>query len=177
MKTQPTLPTFGEIVPGEHGRLGAIMRGALVSTKGKKRHPDYAVIVLDLPGIDLPWGEYGKQITGAESLTDGLANTEALLKAQGSASAAERYAAQHIAELRQKHGIPDLYLGARGEMWGLRANVPELFDKVIHWTSTQTSAGYAFVQDFEYGYSYWYGKDYEFRVRALRRIQLQHFNA
>lgn len=29
-RRRPTLPTFGEVVPGEGGRLGAIMRGALV---------------------------------------------------------------------------------------------------------------------------------------------------
>jgi hypothetical protein len=173
MKMQPTLPTFGEFVPGAGGRLGAIMRGALISPKGKKRHPDYAVIVPDLPGIDLPWGEYGKQIEGANSLTDGWANTSAMLKTPPH----NKHAAQYIAELCEKHGIPDLYLGSRAEMWALRANVPELFDKVLHWTSTQFSANDAFAQGFEFGVSDWFSKDLRFRVRALRRIQLQHFSA
>ncbi|MDF3822376.1 hypothetical protein P3G55_20915 [Leptospira sp. 96542] len=171
MNTQATLPTFGVIVPGAGGRLGAIMRGALVDGK---RQPDYAIIVPDLRTLDLPWGEYGKVIEGANSFSDGLANTEAMLKASTRSMNA---AAKFIAGLRKNHGFPDLYIGARGEMMTLRANVPELFDKVTHWTSTQGSADNAVAQDFEYGLSGWFTKGSKFRVRALRRIQLQHFNA
>lgn len=54
MNHHPTLPTFGEIVPGEGGRLGAIMRGGIVNGT---RQPDYAIIVPDLPTIALPWGK------------------------------------------------------------------------------------------------------------------------
>lgn len=164
MKRQATLQTFGEIVPGEGGRLGAIMRGALV---GGVRQPDYAIIVPDLPSAKLPWGEYGKSAAGADSLTDGLANTEAMIAAGCSA-------ANHIRNLRDNHH-QDLYLPARGELWALRANVPELFEKDWHWSSTQDSPYYAFVQDFEYGSSFWYYEGYAYRVRAVRRIQLQHF--
>lgn len=166
MKRTPTLPTFGEIVPGEGGRLGAIMRGNIVDGV---RQADYAIIVPDLPAIKLPWGEYGKQIKGADSLTDGLANTQAML-------AAKCPPALHIQGL-EIDGHRDLYLGARAEMWALRANVHELFAKEWHWTSTQFSADLAFVQGFEHGTSGWGGKGYEFRVVPLRRIQLQHFTA
>lgn len=166
MSRKPTLPTFGEIVPGEGGRLGAIMRGNIVDGV---RQTDYAIIVPDLPSIKLPWGEYGKQIKGADSLTDGLANTQAMLSAK--CPPAMRIQGLVI------DGHRDLYLGARAEMWALRANVPELFEKEWHWTSTQNSGLYAFVQAFEYGNSHWYDKDLEFRVRPLRRIQLQHFTA
>jgi hypothetical protein len=166
MSKKPTLPTFGEIVPGEGGRLGAIMRGNIV---GGVRQADYAIIVPDLPAIELPWGEYGKQIAGADSLTDGLANTAAMLKANCPP-------ALHITGL-VADGHRDLYLGARGEMWALRANVPELFDKKLHWTSTQYDSNYAFVQVFENGFSGWYLKDHKFLCRPLRRIQLQHFPA
>jgi len=162
---QATLPTFGELVPGAGGRLGAIMRGALVNGV---RQPDYAVIVPDIPAVQLPWGEYGKNVPGADSLTDGLANTESML-------AAGCAAADHIQTLRNQHGA-GLYLPARGEYWALRANVPELFEKGWHWTSTQGSADGAFVQGFEDGDSFWSSKDYEFRVRAVRRIPLQHSN-
>lgn len=160
-----TLPTFGEVVPGAGGRLGAIMRGALV---GKVRQPDYAIIVPDLPTVSLQWGEYGKEVPNCNSLTDGLANTQAML-------AAKCPPALHIADLNAKHEHKDLYLPARGELWALRANVPELFEKGWHWSSTQDSSNHAFIQDFEYGLSYWYFKDTTYRVRPVRRIQLQHF--
>lgn len=45
-----------------------------------------------------------------------------------------------------------------------------------HWTGTQSSRNFAFVQDFEYGGSYWGGKDDERRVRAVRGLDLQTLN-
>lgn len=172
MKTNPapqrqTLPTFGEIVPGEGGRLGAIMRGNVVNGV---RQADYAIIVPDLPGKDMAWGPRGVEVALADSLTDGLANTAAML-------AAKCASALHIANLRTSEGHTDLYLPARTELWALCANVPELFDKVWHWSSTQNSGDDAFIQSFEYGTSYWGSKDYDYRVRAVRRIPLQHFPA
>lgn len=166
MKQQPTLPTFGEIVPGEGGRLGAIMRGNIVDGV---RQPDYAIIVPDLTGVELQWGQHSTEIAGASSLSDGLANTAAMLKA-GCPPAV------HIATLKTDEGHTDLYLPARGEMWALRNNVPELFEKRWHWTSTQDGRYYAFVQDFEYGDSYWSSKGYDFLARPVRRIPLYHVN-
>ncbi len=167
MKRQPTLPTFGEIVPGEGGRLGAIMRGHVINGV---REPDYALIVPDLPSATLQWGTRGVEIEGAKSLTDGLRNTAQML-------AAGCPPALHTAGLATSEGHTDLYLPARGELWALRANVPELFEKEWHWSSTQLGRLIAFAQDFEDGYSSWGSKDYELRVRAVRRIPLQHFNA
>jgi hypothetical protein len=168
MKQQPqrTLPTFGEPVPGEGGRLGAIMRGSVVDGVIQ---PDYAIIVPDLPGVDLEWGKRGQEVPGATSLTDGLANTAAML-------AAKCKPALHIAKLKTAEGHADLYLPARAELWALRANVPELFETRWHWTSTQLSADNAFVQAFESGLSDWYGKVLDYRVRAVRRIPLYHVN-
>jgi len=102
------------------------------------------------------------------SLTDGLRNTQAML-------AAKCPPALHIAKLATAEGHTDLYLPSRAELWALRANVPELFDKTWHWSSTQDSASSAFAQLFEYGSSYWSSKGIGFRVRAVRRIPLQHF--
>lgn len=166
MSKHLTLPTFGEIVPGEGGRLGGIMRGHIVDGV---RQPDYALIVPEMKAISLPWGTYGKEIPACNSLTDGAANTSAML-------AAKCPPAVQIAKLNIE-GHTDYYLPASAELWALRANVPELFDKVWHWGSTQSSSDYAFVQDFEYGYSHWLFKDYERRVRAARRIPLYHFPA
>ena len=132
--------------------------------------PDYAIIVPDLPTVSLQWGEYGEEVPNCNSLTDGLANTQAML-------AAKCRPALHIADLSEKREHKDLYLPARGELWALRANVPELFEKGWHWSSTQYSSYYAFIQDFEDGdsLSFWLLKDNTCRVRPVRRIQLQHF--
>lgn len=166
MKKTPTLPTFGAIVPGEGGHLAGIMRGPVVNGE---RYPDYAIIVAITPAVLLPWGEYGKEVAGAGSLTDGLANTQAMLKAKCPP-------ALHVAGI-EIEGHKDYYLPARSELWAARANVPELFDKAWHWSSTQHSRISAFVQDFEDGGSFWDGKVYEHRVRAVRRIPLYHFPA
>ena len=171
MQRQPTLPTFGALVPGEGGRLGAIMRGALVDGQ---REPDYALIVPANPACDMdpmPWGKYGLDVPGANSLTDGWRNTPAML-------AAKCPPALRLKRLKrlEADGHRDLYIPSRAEMLALRANVPELLvDKAVYWTSTQYSRFNAFAQHFEDGFSYWSNKDNEFRVLALRRIPLQHF--
>ena len=162
---RPTLPTFGEVVPGEGGRLGAIMRGPVV---GGIRQPDYAIIVPDLSAVVLPWGKRGQDVAGTKSLTDGLANTAAMLGAKCPP-------ALRIAELKTGDGHADLYLPASAELQALYANVPELFDKAWHWSSTQRSSNCAFIQSFESGDSFWYLKGNVCRVRAVRRIPLQHF--
>jgi len=55
-------------------------------------------------------------------------------------------------------------------------NARAAFEKHYHWTSTQVSRSYAFVQDFEYGSSYWDNKGLERRVRAFRGFQLETLN-
>ncbi len=159
---RPTLPTFGEIVPGEGGRLGAIMRGHLV---GGIRQPDYAIIVPDLPGKNMAWGKTNTTVPGADSLTDGQANTAAML-------AAKCPPAMYAAQLRTSEGHADLYIPSRAELWALRANVPELFDKAWHWSSTQGSGNVAFFQGFEVGGSGWIIMGSGCRVRAVRWIPL-----
>lgn len=169
MNQQPTLPSFGEIVPGEGGRLGAIMRGEMVDGV---RLPDYAVIVPDAKGTQIAkaaYGCYGVDIAGTGSLLDGLANTRAM-------AAAGSDTAKKVLDMKV-NGHADLYIPSRGEMWALRANVPELFEKEYHWTSTQGGRYYAYVQYVAYGYSGWGTKGNDYRVRAVRRIQLHHVSA
>lgn len=166
---QKTQPTFGEPVPGEGGRLVAIMRGALVNSE---RQPDYALILAEPTKGDLgqlAWGRYGLNVPNADSLTDGLSNTRAMC-------AAGCTLALKLQKLTIE-GHKDWYLASRAEYWAARANTPELFAKEWHWTSTQLSALIAFVQDFETGLSHWHDKVSSHRVRAFRRIPLYHFNA
>ncbi len=160
-----TLPNFGTAVPGAGGVLAGIMRGALV--KGK-RLPDYALIAAIVPGVSMVWGEYGKKVAGADSVSDGQANTKAMLKANCPPAA-------HVASL-QIEGHADWYVPARAELLAAWCNVPELFEpKGYHWSSTQGSPVDAFVQGFEYGLSGWNLKDTSRLVRPFRRIPLYHF--
>jgi hypothetical protein len=142
------------------------MRGAIVNGV---RQADYALIVPDVPAVTLEWGSYGKIIEGTDSLTDGLSNTQAMLKAKCPPAV--------LCTDLEIDGHNDFYLPARAEMWAARANAPELFEKAFHWTSTQGSSDFAFVQGFEGGYSHWGTKGDGYRVRPFRRIQLYHFTA
>lgn len=166
MQAHPvTLPAFGAAIPGQGGHFAAILRGPIIDGT---EQPPYALLVSDAAlgdVADVPWGEYGKDVAGTSSRTDGLANTIAM--AAANCPAALRVQAITI------DGHNDYYLPALGELNSAAANVPELFSTDdYYWTSTQYSRDGAFVQGFEDGDSYWSLKDDEHRVRAFRRIPL-----
>ncbi|MEG0921314.1 MAG: DUF1566 domain-containing protein [Comamonas sp.] len=164
-----TLPVFGSVIEGQGGRLGAIMRGA--AADGSQ---DYALIVPDAEGAEIEsivWSKDWVKIKGADSKTDGTANTAAM-------AAADLELGKRIATLNL-HDHQDWYLPAMAELQALHANVPELFSKDSwYWSSTQYSRNGAWVQGFEYGYSTSYGdvKGFKLRARPVRKIPLSHFN-
>ena len=160
------LPAFGAIITGQGGHFAGIVRGH--KAEDGSEQPAYAILVAPAAGElqDVTWGEYGKELTGCTDRRNGQANTAAMLKAECAAAIAVRNL--------DIEGHKDWYLPALGEMNIAAANVPELFAvDGIYWTSTQYSRYSAFAQDFASGYSYCYGKDYEFRVRAFRQIPLE----
>lgn len=170
MQAHPTtLPAFGAFLAAHGGHFAGIMRGNIV--EGAEQ-PPYALIISpkdagDLP--DLQWGKYGTEVPGCSDRRDGLVNTDAMVKA-------ECPAALRVRELTI-HGHSDWYLPALGEQNTAAANVPELFEADgWYWTSTQTSRHLAFAQDFEGGFSLWYGKLNELRARAFRRVHLDALN-
>ena len=170
MKVHPiTLPAFGAVIAGQGGMLAAILRGPVVDGI---EQPPFALLVSDAAVGEIEscaWGEYGKDVPGTSSRTDGKANTDAM-------ALASCPAALRVRELTID-GHSDWYLPSLGELNSAAANVPELLSTEGHyWTSTQGSRNGAFVQDFENGYSGWYGKDDERRVRAFRRISLELLN-
>lgn len=162
------LPAIGSIIQGQGGQLGAILRGP--AADGSQ---DYVIIVPAEEGAelkDVAWSAEYIKIEGAESKTDGAANTAAMV-------AVGLPLALHIHEL-DLHGFKDWYLPSAGELRALSANVPELFHfDDYYWSSTQYSRTYAWCQDFEHGYSGHYGKGNELRARPVRKIPLSHFNA
>jgi hypothetical protein len=160
------LPAFGAFITGQAGHLAAIVRGHTID--GVER-PPYALLVSDQAAGEIEaceWGHYGTEIEGTSSRTNGQANTAAMLAAE--CPAAVKVAAIEI------DGHKDWFLPSLGQLNAAGANVPELFSKKgVYWTSTQSSRGLAFVQDFETGDSGWGGKVSQHRVRAFRAIQLE----
>lgn len=154
-----TLPAFGSVIPSQGGYLAAIMRGPVIDGE---EQPPFALLVSDAAAgeVTAEWGTYGKEIEGAASRLDGMANTAAMV-------AAECPAALKIRAL-EIEGHSDWYVPSLGELNSAAANVPELFAKEYYWTSTQYSRNNAFVQDFQNGNSDWNNKNNEFRVRAFR---------
>jgi len=66
-------------------------------------------------------------------------------------------------------------LPTRVESAMLFANVGGSFERDWHWTSEQSSEGYAWGQTFLNGGQYGGGKSYEGRARAVRRFNVQSF--
>ncbi|SFB95944.1 Protein of unknown function [Polaromonas sp. OV174] len=170
MKVHPNtlpavLPAFGSVIAGQGGMLAAILRGPIVDGI---EQPPFALLVSDATEgefEDIAWGEYGKDVPGTSSRTDGKANTEAM-------ALTNCPAALRVREL-VIDGHSDWYLPSLGELNSAAANVPELFStEDYYWTSTQHSRLTAFVQDFEDGNSTWGDKGGERRVRAFRRTPL-----
>ncbi|WP_382155360.1 hypothetical protein [Hydrogenophaga sp. ANAO-22] len=137
---------------------------------GPVAYPDGNVYALLLPdGFDtfgrLKWGKLGKEIKGAASLHDGLANTAAMVKA---ASAAGKAVVAHN---------PDWYIPSRIEALQLHATLQEKVGEGWVWTSTQYSALNAWYQGFGHGTQSIYNKDAELRAVAVRRLLLHSFSA
>lgn len=145
---------------GDHGiRIGEI--------KGRDGAPNYHLFVVcgkDGKPVLLKnqeWGEYGKEIQGADSKWDGLANTEAMLKA-GNA----------LAKKVREHGV-DCYLPAIFELQVVCANNDGLFPDNWFWSSTQFSAYSARPQGFEYGGSTWSSEFSRYSAFLVRRVLIQ----
>lgn len=161
----PQPPAIGEYWPGQ----GGIYCGILPAFDGyPARH--LIASTQDAPSR-LTWGPYGEEIEGASSRTDGRANTAALLAAKaatGESFPAAEWAAQHEAD-----GHSDFHLPSQAELFMASLYAPKAFGQSSwYWSSTQVSAGSAFAQTFEYGFSFWYFKGLDLLVRAVRWIPL-----
>ncbi|PYD06803.1 DUF1566 domain-containing protein [Pseudomonas syringae pv. maculicola] len=156
------IPAIGEYWPGQGGGVNAgLMRGE----NGK---PDYWLIVPTddlVKGKKLAFGGYEVDEPESASRRNGLANTLHLVEG----SDTEHPAAQWCDSLTIE-GHNDLYLPAIDELALCRANVPELFEKEWHWSSSQRSAYLAFDQYFDDGVQVITGKYGELRVRPVRRF-------
>ena len=163
-----TTPT-GQTIPVAIGTRCFALGGTLAAILNK---PDgsgiYGLIVADAAhDVTGEWGEYGQNVAYAKG-PDGAANTQAMLAAGSPIAQAVR--ALNI------EGHADWFIPSRLQMLALYESVPDLFDKDSwYWTSSQYSRYPAWCQDFEYGISTAGSKDYSFRARPVRSIQLQPF--
>jgi hypothetical protein len=152
------IPPIGEEWPEQGGVYAGMVRGS----NGLQ---DYHLIAAH-PKEEkkLEWGPTGNEVSGADHEWDGLANTIALIEDGHDHPAAD------WAHQLNLNGHNDWYLPARRELSLLYANVPDLFDKVWHWSSTQCSAYHAWSQDFADGDQTTGHKGLAFRARAVRRF-------
>lgn len=132
----------------------------------------------------VPWLKKPRDVPGACSPLDGLANTRAMAEAGSEI-------AQTILDL-EIDGIGGWHIPALDQMTALRATAmpragitpaeslaevfqegsPEAFRQEWYWSSTQYSSGYAWLQLFLNGYQYRDSKHGRLRVRAVRKCLL-----
>ncbi|MDB6061534.1 MAG: hypothetical protein JWM78_1637 [Verrucomicrobiaceae bacterium] len=125
-QTKP--PRLGEHWPEQGGIFIALC-------PGQNGQPDYHLIAPTDPRallINVKWGKRGKDILGARSDWDGVANTHAM--AENGSDLAQKIMALDI------DGHRDLYLPARHELRLIKLVAPQLIVDDWHWSSTQYSA-------------------------------------
>lgn len=104
------------------------------------------------------------EVNGAGDHWDGVANTLAL------GNSGHDHPAVDYCRGLNVDGKADWYLPAHAELCLAWVNCAQEFEKSdYYWSSTQNGRSHAWVQDFEYGFSYDSTKDYGRRVRPFRR--------
>lgn len=157
--TTSSTPPIGELWPG----MGGYYVGILPAIGDR---PAQHMIASTQEAPALKWGPY-IEVAGAASRHDGRANTTALMAAGG-----KEFPAAWWCDDLQVGPLDDFHLPSQAELFLASLHAPQLFQKEgWYWSSTQSSRGLAFVQDFELGRSYWGDKGNEHRVRAFRWIQ------
>lgn len=124
----------------------------------------FALVFLDQSAeFKSEWGEYGAEVEGAGSYVDGLANTEAMIRAECPAALnLNRDAGDYIPSYVEQAlllAYAKLHGGSDLNGW--------------YWSSTQRSAHDAFGMHFGGGYQDYGVKTSEFRVRPVRRLLIQ----
>ena len=122
------------------------------------------VVMILLPDeLSGAWGEYGVEIKGSGSYSDGEANTRAMAEA-GSVIA--------IKALELDGFIPSCLEGQL--LMAAKADgLVELREDRFHWLSSQRSAYHAYGMAFEDGWLYGYGKGSERLARPVRSLPIQ----
>ena len=168
-------PALGAYWPGQ----GGFYAGKLPAVGDR---PEMHMVFSEEETESLTWGPRDNDVTGTRSRHDGRANTQVIIMscaqgesnyytAKAAAQKANKFPAAQWAANYTADGHKDFHLPSQLELFMASLLVPEKFKKEgWYWSSTQGSADGAFVQAFEYGYSFWCSKAFEYRVRAVRWI-------
>ena len=143
----------GEYWPGEGGIYLGIIRDG--------NHHFH--LFMATTAFEGKWGEYGRVIEGEFSRVDGTHNTQLILAAE------PENALCNAIKNHEADGHRDFHLAAEFENNFICINGRNHVDKVVHWSSTQSSAGHAWVQDFEDGFQHIGDKANVRAARAVRR--------
>lgn len=150
------------IAASELPERGQPLAGGVFFTRYWLNGVERALILLpdELRGA---WGEYGVEIKGASSYSDGEANTRAMAEA-GSVIA--------IKALELDGFIPSCLEGQL--LMAAKADgLVDLREDRYHWLSTQRSAYYAYGMDFEDSWLNDTGKGYVRLARPVRSLIIQ----
>ncbi|AFJ56690.1 hypothetical protein AO239_27650 [Pseudomonas sp. ICMP 19500] len=150
------------VLAAELPERGQPLAGGVFVTRYWLNGVERALILLpdELSG---PWGEYGVEIKGAGSYSDGEANTRAMAEA-GSVIA--------VKALELDGFIPSclegqLLMAAKAE------GLVVLNEERFHWLSSQRSADYAYGMDFGDGWLDFDDKFLERLARPVRSLPIQ----
>ncbi|HEY1772477.1 MAG TPA: DUF1566 domain-containing protein [Gammaproteobacteria bacterium] len=154
------VPAIGKPWDGQSG----IRIGEFAGENGKPGY--HLLLATDADGKPIVlnsqrWGEYGQDVTGATSLNDGAANTDAMIAAGSPLAKAVRALGD------------DCYLPALCELQAAFAHARDLLPKEWLWSSTQFSSTYAWYQTFSSGLTYRWYKNYSLRALVVRRVPIQ----
>ncbi|WP_372438218.1 hypothetical protein ACCM60_14070 [Pseudomonas chlororaphis subsp. aureofaciens] len=141
---------------------GQPLAGGIFVTRYWLNGEERALVQLD-DELSGAWGEYGLDVPGAKSYSDGEANTRAMAEA-GSEIA--------IKALRLGAHIPSCLEGQL-VMAAKADGLVTLREDRFHWMSTQYSADSAYLMVFELGWLRSYGKLLERVVRPVRSLPIQ----
>jgi len=162
-----TIPAFGQLIEGGYFHGVHLIDGKLYGEVTGPAADCY--IKHDCP----PWLKTYTDVPGANSESDGLANTMAMVAAGSplaeaamacrSGGYSDWYVVARVGALLQFANLKPLLTGAE-------AFAPDLWHK----TSTQHSRNYAWFQYFDYGGTYIYDKDWSGgAARFVRRFPLE----
>ena len=150
------------VLAAELPERGQPLAGGVFVTRYWLNGAERALILLpdELSG---PWGEYGVEIKGAGSYSDGEENTRAMAEA-GSVIA--------IKALELDGFIPSCLEGQL--LMAAKADgLVELREDRFHWLSSQRSAYSAYSMDFGGGWLSYHGKSNERLARPVRSLPIQ----
>ena len=150
------------IAASELPERGQPLAGGVFVTRYWLNGVERALILLP-DEISGPWGEYGVEIKGAGSYSDGEANTRAMAEAGSVIAVKALELGGHIPSCLEGQ----LVMAAKAD------GLVVLNEERFHWLSSQRSANFAFHMDFEGGWLYYGDKSSERLARPVRSLIIQ----